>query len=285
VKFYKFWAKSEATTDGPDGPFQVIGYDGSNTSMEEAVRRAADRAKRIVSAIGSGKSADNDYGYGSRPMREEIVQEIRDAHGLAAVITRNAYGSLVLNTARVMFVDVDVDNRVTLGGVVRSLWNKLTGAGSAAPPNGEAELKRIETAGSAQPGLGYRLYRTAGGFRLLITSKTYEPMSEETRALLAAFGSDRLYVRLCKAQECFRARLSAKRWRCGVRRPPSRFPWATPEEEQNYRQWEEEYHERANRFATCELIGSYGPSSIDEAVRPILDAHDRLTIQSGAPLA
>jgi hypothetical protein len=130
-----------------------------------------------------------------------------------------------------------------------------------------------------------RIYRTAAGFRLLVTSDAFDPLAAETQQLLDALGSDALYVRLCKAQECFRARLSAKFWRCWATRPPSRFPWADAAQEAEYRQWQEDYHRLANECATCQFIESLGEPAIHEAVRPILEMHDRLTIQDGAPLA
>jgi hypothetical protein len=133
--------------------------------------------------------------------------------------------------------------------------------------------------------MGLRVYRTAAGFRLLVTSGTFDPISAETDELLSAFGSDSLYTRLCKAQECFRARLSAKFWRCGADRPPSRFPWADDGEEAKYRRWEQEYHEIANSYATCQFIQSFGNPRIHEAIEPILKTHDSLTIRDGAPLA
>jgi hypothetical protein len=86
-------------------------------------------------------------------------------------------------------------------------------------------------------------------------------------------------------QECFRARLSAKYWRCGAKRPPSRFPWSNSEQESRYRKWEEDYHRLANRFATCEFIGTFGAPHVDDDVAPILEMHDQLTMQRGAPLA
>jgi hypothetical protein len=136
-----------------------------------------------------------------------------------------------------------------------------------------------------RPGLGFRIYRTCAGFRLLVTSSSFDPSAAGTLTLLKAFGSDPLYIRMCKAQECFRARLSAKYWRCGVRRPPSRFPWEDAAKEQEYRVWENDYHRVANQFAVCELIGSRGATTIDESVQAILDTHDRLTLQDGAKLA
>jgi hypothetical protein len=103
--------------------------------------------------------------------------------------------------------------------------------------------------------------------------------------LLAAFGSDPMYRRLCKVQECFRARLSAKFWRCGAARPPSRFPWANAQMEAEYRRWEQDYHRQANQFATCQLMDVIGEPSVHADVEPILQTHDRLTMREGAPLA
>jgi hypothetical protein len=50
--------------------------------------------------------------YPNRPGRELVLEEIKNAAGeLLAVVTRNSYGCRVLNTARVMFVDVDLAAR------------------------------------------------------------------------------------------------------------------------------------------------------------------------------
>ena len=48
------------------------------------------------------------YGYPGRPMREEILREFRAPNGAVhGIVTRNSYGCVVLNTANLMFVDVD----------------------------------------------------------------------------------------------------------------------------------------------------------------------------------
>ena len=60
----------------------------------------ADR-HRLAEIFASGQQLDR-YSYGDRPVREEIVQTLsRDA-----VVTRNAYGALVLNAARAMGIEV-----------------------------------------------------------------------------------------------------------------------------------------------------------------------------------
>ncbi len=261
--------------------------------MDEAQRRAREAAERVAAAIARGDKMPVGYGYADRPMREEIVQEVRNGDELVAAITRNAYGALVLNTSRVMFADVDCwhsgglwSSGPTFNESVRELWDRLRGRPSSVKLAREARImERIGGVVQSRPRIGVRIYRTAAGFRLLITSDTFDPLAAETHDLLTALGSDPLYVRLCKSQECFRARLSAKFWRCGVSRPPSRFPWAEAAEEAKYREWEQEYHRQANHCATCQLVESLGDPAVHDVVRPILEMHDRLTIQDGAPLA
>lgn len=284
MKFYTFWARGSAKVESKPRPWTIRVYGGSNDSIEDARNQANERAQRAAMAIVEGRFGH--YEYDTRPLREEIVQKVEDANGLAAIITRNSYGSLVLNTSRVMFVDVDLPQTTIVAPALRGLWNALRGKPAASKPDpSEAILSRIEGVTRHYVGLACRVYRTAGGFRLLVTSDTFDPKSETSAQLLNDFGSDPLYARMCKAQECFRARLSAKFWRCGVRRPPARFPWDDTSQERQYRQWEEEYHRVANGFATCEFVGTYGTQEACEAVTPIMETHDRLAIQQGAPLA
>lgn len=254
--------------------------------------RAVQSAERAARAFEQQGSLEN-YGYGDRPVREEIVEQIHDHGALAAVISRNSYGALVLNTDRTMFVDVDHPSSArekSVGGapLVAALLG-LFGRGKRTrpvAPNRDAPLlERFQRVVESSPGLGIRVYRTAAGYRLLVTSETHNPRSAATESLMTAFGSDPLYIRLCKAQDCFRARLSAKFWRCGVTRPPSRYPWQDEQQEAHYRRWEQSYHARANRFATCALVTTLGTLTVDAAVQPILDVHDRLTLLEGAPLA
>ena len=69
--------------------------------------------------------------YPDRPFREEILQEINDARGLAAVVARNSYGCKVLNTARVMFVDIDLPEPQR---PKRGLFQMLFGKPAPQPP-------------------------------------------------------------------------------------------------------------------------------------------------------
>jgi hypothetical protein len=98
-------------------------------------------------------------------------------------------------------------------------------------------------------------------------------------------GSDPLYKRLCRVQECFRARLTPKFWRCGAPRPPSRFPWTSAAEESAMRAWEAEYHDCSQSYAVCELIDAIGNDRVHREAAAIVRLHDEMTCSEGLPLA
>lgn len=125
--------------------------------------------------------------------------------------------------------------------------------------------------------LSARVYKTAAGYRLMITTVGFEAGSPQSETLLQQFGSDPLYVRLCKMQESFRARLTPKPWRCGMCVPPVTFPFETPRDEARFREWAAKYESAASRYATCRYITSVGPSAVDPAFPDLIDYHDQQT--------
>ncbi|MBN1763766.1 MAG: hypothetical protein JW860_00785 [Sedimentisphaerales bacterium] len=95
-----------------------------------------------------------------------------------------------------------------------------------------------------------------------------------------------LYRKLTEKQECFRARLTPKPWRCGCTRPPNRFPWDTPEAEQAYRQWQQQYENKSQAYATCRLLECFGEIVSNECIDTIINIHDQYTCsRPGAILA
>jgi hypothetical protein len=295
MKLYRHWALGESNVRSGKQSWTLRAYGGSNASLEDAKQRAREIAERAAAAVSAGRPP-GEYLYSERALREEIIEEFVENGEPVAAITRNSYGSLVLNTSRVMFADVDYPPSQTTSpakaaaGLAGRLLRRLTGsprpAEAAAPPSrDDGFLERFHNVSRANGDIGMRVYRTAAGFRLLVTSQLLEPMSSAAHELLNSFGSDALYQRLCSAQVCFRARLTPKYWRCGSEKPPSRFPWASAEEEARYREWEKAYAASAEQFATCAYVANFGDAHVDPAVQPMLDLHDRMTIQEGAPLA
>ncbi|HEX3599281.1 MAG TPA: hypothetical protein VHU84_04015 [Lacipirellulaceae bacterium] len=174
MKFYKYWARGEAKVQ-ERRPWTLRAYGGSNRDLDQAIRRANEIAARAASAIQEGRSPEK-YGYADRSLREEIVQEIHDSRGLSAVITRNSYGALVLNTSRVMFADVDYPPPPGVLSLVKNIWDRIRGKPTATLPDRDEQLlRRFREVVDSQPGLGLRIYRTAAGYRLLATSDTYDP--------------------------------------------------------------------------------------------------------------
>ena len=224
------------------------------------------------------KLADNRelgaYGYSDRPLREEIVREINDRDGgRLAVITRNSYGSLVLNTSRAMFIDIDFQPRGLLDSI-KSLLGLLTGK---KVPSAEAlALRTVEERAAEDPARGLRVYRTRGGLRCLVTDLPHDPATAQSEAILRSFGCDPHYLRLCTAQECFRARLTPKPWRCRLAKPPGRYPWDDPEEESRCRQWEQRYQAAIAGCAACRMITSFGNPHIHPDIQPVVALHDEL---------
>lgn len=104
--------------------------------------------------------------------------------------------------------------------------------------------------------------------------------------MLGDLGCDPLYVRLCRSQQSFRARLTPKPWRCGVASPPSRFPHETPERAAAFERWLAAYDACCERYAVCEALPSVGDDFVSSDVAPLVSLHDEATRAStGLPLA
>ena len=150
----------------------------------------------------------------------------------------------------------------------------------------DGALERIRQTALNHSELGFRIYKTFNGYRVMVTNQMMGPDSEEAHRLLAEFKSDPLYVRMCKQQQCFRARLTPKPWRCNSRNPPARFPFASDTEEESYRRWESEYLSAVGGYKTCELVATVGPNAIHTSFEGLVATHDSLTkSDSVAPLA
>lgn len=279
MKIARYWVKGKAETvavPDSDETITVASWGWSERSHEEAEQRANEAAQRAAGRIrAGGEPLPRGYGYSDRPPREEIVEEIKSPDGeTVAVITRNSYGALVLNTSDLMFIDIDIPPETSGARFFRTLKN-LFGSKSDDP---ESRIRKgIADQASVYPNYTFRLYRTFAGFRCAITNKPVSPDSPESKRLLGEFGADPLYVLLCQNQQSYRARLTPKYWRCGASRPPNRFPWATQAEEQRYRTWEREYQEQSRQFAVCRLIEQFGAQEGGAEFRKLINLHDELT--------
>jgi hypothetical protein len=106
MKIPKYWAQGTAKVRGDRGEFDLTFWRWSDTSQAEAAQAAEARAREVAARFTSFNEL-NRYGYADRPLREEIVDVVKGSDGREiAIVTRNAYGALVLNAARVMFIDI-----------------------------------------------------------------------------------------------------------------------------------------------------------------------------------
>ncbi len=200
---------------------------------------------------------DGEY---ARPICEPVVRELDSRN----VVTRNRYGAEVLNSEETCFIDIDHVRR-TIGESWRALFGGARLAEDILISRMEAALALPENAD-----LGFRLYRTAAGFRLAVEGRHLEPDGPRARQLMAFFNADRLYERLCVSQKCYRARLTPKPGRIRMGRY------------QNEAAWIEEYDRRRRDYAVCRFICAKGRRLDGSAI----SLHDERTLcESDLPLA
>ena len=121
MKFPAFWSKATAENVDRDGrPVAFSCWRSSDASAEDARRSALEAAKGVLTAMLAGRRREH-YAYWQGPMREEVIGRQTAAGGeLIAAVTRNRFGALVLNAARVMFVDIDFPRTPATAGAGRS---------------------------------------------------------------------------------------------------------------------------------------------------------------------
>ena len=278
MNFPKFWAR------GQNGDF--ICWRWSSTTFEEAQALANEAARLLAERFRAGQRPSKKGGYyPDRPFREQVLREMKSAAGdIAAVVTRNSYGCLVLNTSQVMFVDIDLPEPK----VSRGFFSSLFGKPDLTPPRdvqGDV-IRNVENWSQAHPEWGWRVYRTRAGLRLMATHGLVDANSPLAIEVFGTFGADPLYQKLCQSQKCYRARLTPKPWRCGVNRKPDRWPWLEPKAEKRFQNWETEYNARSSSWSTCELVRQIGNREVHSEIAPILSYHDTTTrIGTGLQLA
>jgi len=276
VNFPKYWAL------GRNGNF--TSWRWSNSNVEEAQRAANEAANRLAAQFAQQGWNLNRYGYSDRPLREPVLREVRNEMGdVAAVVKRNSYGCTVLNAARAMFVDVDLPEKTS--GKSSGWFASLFGPKQAPVDPAQAAIAKAEDFARQQAGWNWRIYRTPAGLRLLATHALFHPADSFSQAVFAAVDADPLYRKLCQTQECFRARLTPKPWRCEIRNPPGHWPYPDRPSELAFAEWDAEYQAAIRGKASCRLV-SEGNGRVHDELRPIIRLHDEFTrATSQLPLA
>ena len=266
----KSWVRAASDCQGPDGRQFRVAVWGWGHDYGSAEHEAGARLQRLVDRVRRGEPFPAGYVYASRPLRGEMVGPVGRGPRPepSALITRNRYGALVLNTARLLFLDIDLPQPTFLA---RVLHRRRERQAVAALTNLRDTLRRARPSGT------FHVYRTAAGLRVIAVDREYEPGGSDAEQLMHATGTDQAYVQLCRVQESFRARLTPKPWRCHSPLPPGQHPRESPEVQQQFAAWRAEYEKTSLRFATCRYVETLGSESPFPGAGDLIDTHDRLT--------
>ncbi|WP_409460215.1 hypothetical protein ACK1O1_12490 [Stenotrophomonas maltophilia] len=321
-----YWAEARVQARFRGRALVVRRFGWSDEGPAEAQAHADARANEALNAIVAGqplprREVRSNYGVEGVPIREQIVQRDGDV-----VITRNSYGALCLNSADVLFADIDhapapggcvmpalIAAAVLLAGAITGtlLWHWLVGLvlgvvalllvnaavlarrrqrlAAAGGAEGIA-LQRVAAFSERHPDWHLRAYRTPAGLRLLAMHATFPPEDEQLQGLFKALGTDALYARMCRLQHCFRARLTPKPWRVGLKyriRPPVAAWSAEQASNPDRLAWIAEYEKKSAGFAACAYLRSFGDTTrVHAKAEHVRELHDRLShAQDRLPLA
>lgn len=278
VKLYRYWVKCqrEITARADRRPATVYGH--SDVSPEDA-RRRGEALLDAVARLAAGNGTPWDYDTPERPIREELLR----AFSPEDVITRNWYGAEVLNSSRLVFVDID-RRRPGFWRLLFRLFILQLFVPKAADDGVEdlsVVAKRAAAGGIYFP---IRVYRTRAGWRLIITGSGVS--GRDSARLMEVFRADPRYAALCRVQDCFRARLTPKPYRIRMGgRLRFEHPETDPETLARQREWLEAYARRSEKYAVCRYLGTLNGSA-GPAADPVIRFHDERTKAfSALPLA
>lgn len=317
--FPKFWFRADAEAGyATSGRSRFSAWGWSDVSGADALEHAKRRLADAARAAGDLSRPTQDWYYQSTPLREPVLELVASGQdGPEALITRNRFGALVLNTASLFIADVDVpawegsdglevdrsgtglfrrfgrrkrdDVGQTPGPQVPSGWFPASGA---TRPINAAELgaaTNVVDFAARHPTAGVRLYRTAAGLRVIVTTDGMEISTpaggDHSMRMLAELGSDQRYVDLSRVYGSYRARLTPKPWRCGGRKPVRHTPGDTELTDRDFDvdpQWVQQYQHLSQGYATCRLLMTAGPPPSAREGQ-ILTVHDR-HCRTDAPL-
>jgi hypothetical protein len=322
------WAEGriQQRVDGRQITVRRFGWSDESAQAAQAAQAHADaRAQAAFDRIVSGEKLERRErkvaynGADGMPIREEIVQRDGDA-----VVTRNGYGALCLNTPDVLFVDIDFERpagrnllgsvigAAVIGGVVAGYAARSWIAGAVAaiavfaigawrarrerlslmPDHSDPEKRagqRIARFMQQHPDWRLRIYRTPAGFRLLALHATFAAGDPAVAECFRQLGVDKVYARMCLNQNCFRARVSAKPWRIGIgehmRPRPGVWPVA-PERLPARADWVARYEAAALGHAACRYLEDVGGATVHPSAQRVQQLHDELSrAHSGLPIA
>lgn len=290
MRFPPYWHRAALRDDslpGLRGHAEAPVFYGHGWSFDSpagARAMAVEKAQRVRDFItrrqGEWPAHTWDYYPGDGDVIREVVLE-RSIEGaeIEWAVTRNSYGAEVLNVDGLGILDIDVrpSRRVLPEWGPGAFFRRLLGRPARPPEPADptsAILARLRTTLDAQP-VGGRVYRTAGGFRVVFTSEPLHYDDPRLVALLEATGADPRYAAMCRQQRCCRARLTPKSWRLGLRAPRwTPRPWTEPDRWEPS-DWLARYAEVCAGHAVAREVHRFGPSLTHGALEAPIAVHER----------
>ncbi|EMI41833.1 hypothetical protein [Rhodopirellula sp. SWK7] len=311
-----YWAEAKRTIKHDQRQMTLRRFGWSDVSQAAAEEHAEQRVAEAVERVVGGEPtllAEPKVPYNGAdglPIREEIVSRQDDA-----VMTRNGYGALCLNTPDVLFADVDAEDDggcsaygytfllyaivyvgfawkldglrslflFLLGAIVvvtvfGSVWHWIRDRVRGSPK--AAARARIERFADRHREWGMRLYETPRGWRVLVSHATFDPRSDQVRSFFNAIGTDPIYARMCFNQNCFRARVTPKPWRIGIddhlKPRPGVWP-VSPERLPDRNRWVQRYERQSADYSACRFVTSFGSATQCDQARRIIRWHDEVS--------
>ena len=256
MKIFKYWIAEKSRVEIQGELKEITTYGGSNLSVDDASLKAKDKMGKVIRKINGESDIFDDY---EVEIREEILQVIDDH----TIITRNRYGAQVLNTESLMFLDIDKPKPAGFGG----LFKKSAGSDKEKI----FDMARKLAASSKYAGMGFRIYETFQGARVIVTGRNFDPRERSTLDMMNDFNCDPLYTAICRKQGCFRARLTPKPYRMKMKAYKVNYP---REMDIQFDNWLQSYEHESRGFSVCKFVEQTGAGSgSSEAVR----LHDEMT--------
>jgi len=280
MKFSKYWYKeTQLAKSQRNNEYNLSCWAGSEISTEDAQKKAHLKIQNWIARLAQGQSiAEYDYQNQHGEIREELLEEISNQEQqLIAVISRNRYGALILNTDAVVIVDVDIPDK-TLKEIFLGWFGKKTDKKAQT-------LTKIRVCYQRYTQLNFVIYQTYAGFRIIVTGYQHAPTTEPITVLFDDLQADPLYGYLCRAQGCFRARLTPKPWRCHSPLPPFRFPRLESFQQNAFDRWQRQYEAESKKYAVCYKLEQLGQHLISTDIQNIIILHDSYALKSDLPLA
>lgn len=253
MRIPKYWDSVEVELKVDDVTQRSVVRGHSDVSQTDARSQALRNAEKVQARIISSEPRHwEEY---EVCIREEILAELAPD----AIVTRNRYGAEVLNCARLVIIDVD-------RAPEQGFWSLLFKRDRRPAKLRLLDHVRQTAKAHLSEGLGFRIYETHNGYRVMLVGKALPPAAPLVRDLFKAMRSDNLYVMLCLRQDCYRARLTPKPHRIKQKTIRLRFPYdaatATALTE-----WSRSYENASRRFSVCHLVDVIGDQRTDDVVR------------------